>query len=76
MTETKHQLLSVAAAEDMEVPSLYVKDAFLYGLFPLTQFIFNPRIAGLTDADMPAVIRLQKCIYGILHAPATFRQHR
>ena len=33
------------------------------------------RPAGLTDADMPAIIRLQKCIYGLPHAPATFRQH-
>ena len=31
------------------------------------------RPAGLTDSDMPAVIRLRKCMYGLLHAPATFR---
>ena len=33
------------------------------------------RPAGLTDVNMPAVIRLQKCIYGLSHAPATFRAH-
>ena len=33
------------------------------------------RPAGLTDADMPAVIRLRKCLYGLPHAPATFRKH-
>ena len=58
----------------MEVSSLDVKTAFLYGLIP----------AGLTDADspkqiitknMPTVIRLRKCSYGLPHAPATFREH-
>ena len=33
------------------------------------------RPAGLTDKNMPAVIRLLKCIYGLPHAPATFRNH-
>ena len=33
------------------------------------------RPAGLTDADMSAVIRLWKCLYGLPHAPATFRKH-
>ena len=75
MSESVRLLLSVAAAEDMEVASLDVKTAFLYGLIPLTQFIYMRRPAGLTDSDMPAVIRLRKCIYGLPHAPATFRNH-
>ena len=75
MSETVRLMLSVAATEDMEVASLDVKTAFLYGLIPITQFIYMRRPAGLTDADMPAIIRLQKCIYGLPHAPATFRQH-
>ena len=62
MSETVRLMLSVAAAEDMEVASLDVKTAFLYGLIPITQFIFMRRPAGLTDADMPQIIRLQKCI--------------
>ena len=33
------------------------------------------RPAGLTDADMPAMIRLRKCLYGLPHASATFRKH-
>ena len=33
------------------------------------------RPAGLTDTDMPAIIWLQKCIYGLPHAPAKFRKH-
>ena len=68
-------MLTIAATEDMEVASLDVKAAFLYGLIPLVQFIYMRRPAGLTDADMPAVIRLRKCIYGFPNAPATFRKH-
>ena len=33
------------------------------------------RPAGLADTDMSTIIRLQKCIYGVPHAPATFRKH-
>ena len=75
MSESVRLLLSVAAAEDMELSSLDVKTAFFYGLIPLTQFIYMRHSAGLTDSDMPAVIRLHKCIYGLPHAPAMFRKH-
>ena len=75
MSETVRLLLSVAATEDMEIQSLYVKTAFLYGDVPEGQYIYMRRPAGLTDADMPAVIRLRKCLYGLPHAPATFRKH-
>ena len=68
-------MLSVAAAEDMEIRSLDVKTAFLYGEVPDNQYIYMRRPAGLTDADMPPVVRLRKCLYGLPHAPATFRQH-
>ena len=75
MSETVRLMLSVAAAEHMEVASLDVKTAFLYGLIPITQFIYIHRPSGLTDADMSPIIRLQKCIYGLPHVPATFRKH-
>ena len=52
-----------------------VKTAFFYDLIRLTQFIHVRRPVGLTDADRPAVIRLRKCIFGLPHAPATFRAH-
>ena len=45
------------------------------GDVPADQYIFMRRPAGLTDADMPVVVRLRKCIYGLPHAPATFRAH-
>ena len=41
----------------------------------MAMYIYVRRPAGLTDADMPAVIRLRKCLYGLPHAPATFRKH-
>ena len=73
MSETVRLMLSVAATEDMEIQSLDVKTAFLYGDVPEGQYIYMRLPAGLTDADMPAVIRLRKCLYGLPHAPATFR---
>ena len=75
MSETVRLLLSVAATEDMEIGCLDVKTAFLYGDVPDDQYIYMRRPAGLTDADMPAVVRLRKCLYGLPHAPATFRKH-
>ena len=75
MSETVRLLLSVAATEDMEIGCLDVKTAFLYGEVPEDQYIYMRRPAGLTDVDMPAVVRLRKCLYGLPHAPATFRRH-
>ena len=75
MSETVRLLLAVAATEDMEIGCLDVKTAFLYGDVPDDQYIYMRRPAGLTDADMPAIVRLRKCLYGLPHAPATFRKH-
>ena len=75
MSKTVRAMLAVAATEDMELGCLDVKTAFLYGDVPEAQFIYMRRPSGLTDADMPAIIRLHKCIYGMAHAPATFRAH-
>ena len=75
MSETVRLMLSVAATEDMEIGCLDVKTAFLYGDVPDDQYIYMRRPAGLTDVDMPSVIRLRKCLYGLPHAPATFRKH-
>ena len=75
MSETVRLMLAVAATEDMEIGCLDVKTAFLYGDVPEDQYIYMRRPAGLTDIDMPAVVRLRKCLYGLPHAPATFRRH-
>ena len=58
MSETVRLLLSVAATEDMEIGCLDVKTAFLYGDVPDDQYVYMRRPAGLTDVDIPAVIRL------------------
>ena len=75
MSETVRLMLSIAACEDMEIGCLDVKTAFLYGSIPDDQYIYMRRPAGLTDSDMPAVIRLRKCLCDIPHAPATFRAY-
>ena len=75
MSETVRLMLSIAACEDMEIGCLDVKTAFLYGSIPDDQYIYMRRPAGLADSYMPAVIRLRKCLYGLPHAPATFRAH-
>ncbi len=33
------------------------------------------RPTGLTDADMPPVVRLRKCLYGLPMASAMFKEH-
>ena len=65
----------IAAAEDMELESADVNSAFLYGEIPDTQSIFMKRPSGLTDVDMPPVVRLLKSIYGLPMASAKFREH-
>ena len=41
----------------------------------MAMYIYRRRPVGLTDADMPVVIRLRKCLNGLPHALATFRTH-
>ncbi len=33
------------------------------------------RLAGLTDADMPEIVQLNKCIYGMPEASEYFHEH-
>ena len=41
----------------------------------LMQDIYMPRPNGLTDAHMPPVVRLRKCLYGLPMASAMFKEH-
>jgi len=75
MTESVRLLLAIAAAEDLELESADVNSAFLYGEIPSTQSIYMKRPSGLTDVDMPPVVRLLKSIYGLPMASAKFRVH-
>ena len=73
MSESVRLLLAIAAAEDLELQSADVNSAFLYGEIPETQFIYMRRPSGLTDTDMPSIIRLRKSLYGLPMASAKFR---
>ena len=54
---------------------LYNNKAYAGTFFPDEQYIYMRRPAGLTDLDMPPVIRLLKCQYGQAHVPATVCRH-
>ena len=75
MSESVRLLLAVAAAEDLELQSADVSSAFLYGEITDDQYIYMKRPAGLTDEDMPPIVRLRKSLYGLPMASAKFRAH-
>ena len=75
MSESVRLLLAIAAAEDLELQSADVSSAFLYGDIPENQFIYMKRPKGLTDIDMPNLVRLRKSLYGLPMASAKFREH-
>jgi len=74
-SESVRLILSIAAAEDMLIECVDVKTAFLYPPLKPGELIYMRRPKGLTDADMPAVVRLTKCVYGLPQASAYFRAH-
>ena len=74
-SETVRLLFSILAETDYEFQSADVRTAFLYGEVPANQDIYMSRPTGLTDADMPPVVRLRKCLYGLPMASAMFKEH-
>ena len=74
-SESVRLLLSIAAELDLELLSVDVRTAFLYPSIPKDEPIYMRRPNGLTDTDMPPVVRLNKCIYGLPMASAKFREH-
>jgi len=74
-SESVRILLAVAAEMDLEIESWDVKTAFLYPDLDPNDVLYLVRPHGLTDADMPPVLQLQKCIYGLPQAAAYFREH-
>lgn len=74
-SETVRLLFSILAETNYEFQSADVRTAFLYGEVPANQDIYMSRPAGLTDADMPPVVRLRKCLYGLPMASAMFKEH-
>ena len=55
--------------------SIDVKTAFLYPPLPDSEVIFMRRPKGITDAQLPAIMRLRKCIYGLPQASRYFNDH-
>jgi hypothetical protein len=74
-TESIKIILAVAAELDMYLESVDVKTAFLYAPLKQDEVIYMRRPAGLTDADMPEIVQLTHCIYGLPSASAYFRSH-
>jgi hypothetical protein len=74
-SETVRLLFSILAETDYKFQSADVRTAFLYGEVPANQDIYMSRPTGLTDADMPPVVRLRKCLYGLPMASAMFKAH-
>jgi hypothetical protein len=64
-------LLSIAAAEDLEMASIDVKTAFLYS--PIKEIVYLKRPPGLSPNIMPAVVKLNKCLYGLRQAAHEWR---
>ena len=74
-TESIKIILAIAAELDLHLESVDVKTAFLYPPLKPDEVIYMRRPAGLTDEDMPEIVQLTHCIYGLPTASAYFRDH-
>jgi hypothetical protein len=74
-SESLRMLLSIACELDWELVSWDVGTAFLHPKLKPGEIIYMRRPKGLTDEDMPEVVQLDKCIYGLRQASAYFREH-
>jgi hypothetical protein len=74
-SESIKLLLGIAAEENFEICCVDVETAFLHSPLPSDQTIYMRRPVGLTDLDMPEIVELDKCIYGLPQASNRFREH-
>jgi hypothetical protein len=74
-SDSMRLLYSIIASEDLDIMSIDVKTAFLYPPLPDSEVIFMRRPKGITDVQMPAIMRLRKCIYGLPAASRYFNDH-
>jgi len=74
-SESLRMILSIAAAKGYELESWDVSTAFLHPSLKPGEVVYLRRPKGLTDDDMPEVVQLDKCIYGLPQASAYFREH-
>jgi hypothetical protein len=66
---------SIAAEENYEIYCVDVETVFLHSPIPSDQTICMHRPVGLTDNDMPEIVELDKCTYGLPQASNRFREH-
>jgi hypothetical protein len=74
-SESIKLLLGIAGEENYEICCVDVETAFLHSPIPSDQTIYMRRPVGLTDNDMPEIVELDKCIYGLPQASNRFREH-
>ena len=74
-SESIKLLLGIAAEENYEICCVDVETAFLHSPLPSDQTIYMRRPVGLTDLDMPEIVELDKCLYGLPQASNRFREH-
>jgi hypothetical protein len=74
-SESLRLVIALSAEHDLEMESIDVKTAFLYPELDESEVIYMRRPKGLTDDDMPLIVRLRKCIYGLPQAAEKFRSH-
>jgi hypothetical protein len=74
-SESIKLLLGIAAEENFEICCVDVETAFLHSPLPSDQTIYMRRPVGLTDLDMPEIVELDKCLYGLPQASNRFREH-
>jgi hypothetical protein len=74
-SESIKLLLGIAAEENYEIYCVDVETVFLHSPIPSDQTIYMHRPVGLTDNDMPEIVELDKCPYGLPQASNRFREH-
>ena len=74
-SESVRFLLGIAAELDYEIECVDVKTAFLHSSLTPGEVVYLRRPVGLSDEDMPEIVELIKCIYGLPQASARFREH-
>lgn len=74
-SESVRILLAIAAEKDLELATWDVSTAFLYPALQPGEEIYLRRPKGFTDDQMPALMKLNKCVYGLPQASKYFREH-
>jgi hypothetical protein len=65
----------VAATLDLDLNTHDVKTAFLHPSLKPEEKIYLRRPKGASDNDMPPIVELLKCIYGLPQASKYFDEH-